>query len=109
MVSALHLGICRELRLIGVVAILQGLKMLNIARRQHEFYDTTLWHEITHLYLNFDISVKKPPLNLGHGWVITSHCLRECNYLPGKLTIKICVSMTVEFRDRLVSEQVLKR
>ena len=34
-----------------------------------------MWDVITHPCINFNGSLAKPPLKLGHGWVITTHVL----------------------------------
>ena len=38
-----------------------------------------LWGVITHPCPIFNSGLPKPLLKLGHGWVITSHCLCRCN------------------------------
>ena len=39
------------------------------------------WHVITHPCPNFNGALAKPPLKLGHVWVMTLHRFKLCNYL----------------------------
>ena len=49
----------------------QGLKRLMESNNLHHF----LWDIITHPCPNFNGGLVKPPLMLGHGWLLTSHDL----------------------------------
>ena len=40
------------------------------------YIDAKEWGLITHSCINFNSGIVKPPLQLGHGWAITSH--RNC-------------------------------
>ena len=47
------------------------------------------WDVITYPLLNFNGSESKPPSNLGHGWVITSHCFTWMLLLIHVLNVKL--------------------